>query len=92
MEPKFTRWVKQVRDTQDEEIDCSMCLDHISQFVDIELATGDAAQAMPQVDHHLHQCAVCREEYEALSELARLEILGDLPTEAELIAQLNRQL
>lgn len=91
MEPKFSRWMKQVRDTQAEEIDCGVCLDHISQYVDIELATGEAAQAMPSVSHHLRQCAVCREEYELLSELARLEEQAALPTQAELIEQLKRR-
>ena len=91
MEPKFSRWMRQVRDTQDEEISCSVCLDHISQYVDLELATGEAGQAMPLVSHHLHQCAVCREEYEVLSELARLEAHDDLPTQEELIEQLKRR-
>ncbi len=91
MEPKISRWMKQVRDTQNEEIDCSTCLDQISQYVDLELATGEAACSMPQVEHHLRLCAVCREEYEALSHLARLEAQGELPTTDELIARLKKR-
>jgi hypothetical protein len=91
MEPKFSRWMKQVRDTQDEEIDCSACLDQISRYVDLELATGEAAQSMPQVELHLRQCAVCREEFEVLSELARLEADDRLPDPAELAERLKRR-
>lgn len=90
MESNFSRWMKKVRDTQDQEIDCATCLEHVSRFVDIQLATGQAAQAMPLVAHHLHQCAVCREEYEVISELARLEAQDGLPSQEELIAQLKR--
>lgn len=89
MEPKFSSWMKQVGDTREEEIDCSECLDHISQFVDLELATGRAAQAMPGVQQHLHMCTVCREEYEILSDLARLESRGDLPGQDELTKKLK---
>jgi hypothetical protein len=89
MEPKFSRWMKQVRDTKDEEIDCSSCLDQISQYVDLELATGDAARSLPQVEHHLRQCAVCCEEYEVLSELARLEAQDNLPSQDEMIERLK---
>jgi hypothetical protein len=91
MEQKFSRWMKQVRDTQDEEIDCSTCLDQVSYYVDLELATGEAAQSMPQVGHHLRQCVVCREEYETLRGLARLEARDELPTPDELIARLKRR-
>jgi hypothetical protein len=90
MEAKFSRWIKQVRDTQDEEINCSACLEQISDYVDLELATGDAARAMPQVRQHLNQCQVCREEYQVLRELARLEAVGDMPANDELSAQLKQ--
>lgn len=91
MEPKFSHWMKHVRDTQDEEIDCSACLDQISQFVDLELATGEAAQSMPQVDHHLDQCEVCNEEYHILRELALLESDEELPTHEALVERLRNR-
>lgn len=90
MEGKLSRWMKQVRDTEDEEIDCSACLDQIAQYVDIELASGDAARAMPQVGQHLSQCAVCHEEYQLLQALARLEASDQMPAPEELIARLKR--
>jgi hypothetical protein len=90
MEGKLSRWLKQVRDTQDEEIDCSACLDQISRYIDVELASGDAARALPQVGQHLGQCTVCREEYQLLRDLARLEANDRLPALEELIERLKR--
>ncbi len=84
MESKFSRWVKRIRDTQDVEIDCSACLDQVSQYVDLELATGRAAEQMPQVKQHLDQCAVCFDEYQVLRDLARMEMKGDLPSTDQL--------
>lgn len=91
METKFSRWMKLVRETEDIEINCSDCLDQIAEYVDLELAAGDASSALPQVRHHLDQCQVCREEYHVLRELAQLEAAGDLPTDDELIEQLKQQ-
>ena len=90
MKPNLSRWIKSVRDTQVEEITCSQCLDQVSQYVDLELATGQAARQMPQVKQHLDQCRVCREEYQVLQELARMEAEGDLPKKEELLERLKR--
>ena len=90
MEDKFSRWVKKIRSTQPVEIDCSACLDHISQYVDIELATGKAALRMPQVKQHLDQCEVCHEEYVVLRELARLEQDNSIPSNDDLKDQLRK--
>ena len=90
MGSKFTRWVKRIKNTQNEEILCSACLDQVSQYVDRELAEGDAAERMPQVKQHLDQCEVCFEEYRVLRELARLERDGQLPTRDELTHQLKK--
>jgi hypothetical protein len=90
MEPKISHWMKHVRDTQDEEIDCSACLEQISEYVDLELATGEVTPAMSPVAQHLSQCAVCREEYQLLHDLAQLEADGELPTNEELAGRLRR--
>lgn len=90
MDSKFSRWVKRIRDTQAEEIDCSACLDQVSQFVDLELANADAAGRMPQVRQHLEQCGVCYEEYQVLRELARMEQQGRLPSVDDLSDQLKK--
>jgi hypothetical protein len=89
MKAKLTEWFKHIHDTQEEEISCSACLDQISQYVDLELAGGDIARAMPQVRHHLDQCQVCSEEYQLLRELARLESEGNLPGNDDLSNRLK---
>ncbi len=90
MVSKLTNWMKLVHDTQEQEISCSECLDHVSQYVDLELVTGEAAQRMPQLKHHLDQCQVCREEYQVLRDLRQLEDRGELPSDQDLIDQLKQ--
>lgn len=91
MKAKLSDWIRHIRDTQDEEISCSACLEHISQYVDLELASGDASRAMPRVRQHLEQCQVCREEYQVLHELAHLEASGNLPGSDELAERLKKK-
>jgi hypothetical protein len=90
MGSKLSRWLKKVQETQEEEISCSECLDQVSQYVDLELATGEAARRMPQLRQHLDQCRVCSEEYQVLRDLARLEAENDLPTHEELAGKLRQ--
>jgi hypothetical protein len=77
---RFERWLKNIHQTQEQEISCSECFDQVSQFVDVELAGEDAAARMPLLRQHLDQCATCREEYETLRDLKRLENEGQLPS------------
>ena len=81
---RFERWLQNISKTQDEEISCSECFDLVSHFVDVELSGEDAAVKMPQLKQHLDQCAACREEYETLRDLARLENEGELPPSDDL--------
>ena len=70
---KFKRIIRSIRETQEEENLCSECFDHLSTYVDLEAAGGDAAEQMPRVKQHLSQCRVCREEYETLLDLVQQE-------------------
>ena len=81
---RFKRWLQNIYDTQDEEISCSECFDSVSHFVEVELSDGDAAAKMPQLKQHLDQCAACRQEYETLRDVARLENEGGLPSAEDL--------
>lgn len=82
--------MKRVNDTQDEEINCSACLDQVSEYIDMELSGIQAAERMSQVKHHLGQCSVCMEEYQVLRSLAQYEAEDRLPTNEELAEQLKR--
>lgn len=70
---QLDRLLRLVARTEDEELSCTQCFDLLPQYVDLEVA-GEAADArVPLFRQHLEQCLVCREEYTALRELARLE-------------------
>ena len=81
---RFERWLQNIYHTQDEEISCSQCFDSVSHFVEVELSGQDPVITMPQVRQHLDQCPACREEYETLRELGRLENEGKLPSADDL--------
>lgn len=73
---RFVRWLKNIYETQDEEISCTECFDLVSRFVELEVSGENAAAKMPQVKQHVDQCRACRDEYETLRDLARLENEG----------------
>lgn len=77
---RFENWLKNIYNTQDEEISCTECFDLVSPFVELEASGEDAATKLPQVKQHLDQCRACRDEYEALREIRRLEDEGNLPS------------
>jgi anti-sigma factor RsiW len=66
--------------TEDAELSCDGCFDLLPQYVDLEVAGEAPDTRLPLFRQHLEQCAVCREEYETLRELARLEAEGRLPS------------
>jgi hypothetical protein len=77
---RFEDWLKNIYETQDEEISCTECFDLVSRFVELENSGGDAAAEFPRVKQHLSQCRACRDEYETLRDLVRLEEQGDVPS------------
>ena len=81
---RFERWLRNIYATQDQEISCTECFDLVSGFVELEVSGQDAAAKMPQVKQHLNQCQACRDEYEALRDLRRLEEEGEMPSVDEL--------
>jgi hypothetical protein len=70
---RFERLVRLIADTREQELSCTECFDAIAAYVDLEAGGGDAAATLPALAQHLRQCGVCREEYEALRELARAD-------------------
>jgi predicted anti-sigma-YlaC factor YlaD len=80
----FERWLRNIYETQDEEISCTECFDLVSHFVELEASGQDAAARLPQVKQHLNQCPACRAEYETLRDLRRLEEKGEMPSSNDL--------
>ena len=81
---RFERWLQNIAQTQEQEISCSECFDLVSHFVEVELSGAGAVKNMPQLKQHLDQCPACREEYETLRDLTRLENEGKLPSSDDL--------
>ena len=77
---RFEAWLRNIYETQDVEISCTECFDQVSHFVEIEASGRDVAGELPQVKQHLDQCRACREEYEILRDLKRLEDEEDMPS------------
>ncbi len=76
---RFLGLLRAIFGTTEEEIVCSEFFELLPRYVDLVLAAADAprqplgqpADALPQVAHHIAQCAECAEAYEALLEIER---------------------
>ena len=77
---RFENWLRNIYETQHEEISCTECFDLVSLYVELEVSGQDAAATMPQVKQHLNQCRACRDESEALRDLRLLEEKGGMPS------------
>jgi hypothetical protein len=56
---------------REHEVGCDECFELIDEYVELELAGADAQARLPGVWAHFDGCPACREEHEALLELAR---------------------
>lgn len=79
--PDLPGWILQVANTAPDEIMCDEFAARIPAYVDAELAGQPADEAAPQIAHHLETCSICRDEYETLRDLTRLD-LQDGPSSA----------
>jgi hypothetical protein len=77
---RFERLLRLTAGTKERELSCTECFDLLPQYVDLEVAGAAADRALPLFPQHLEQCTVCREEYETVRELARLEAEGRSPS------------
>lgn len=79
-EPDFGGLLRHIQETEDQELSCTECFDLVPKYVDLEIAGKAADAAVPRLRQHLDRCGVCREEYETLRDLARLEAEGRPPS------------
>ena len=70
-EAALRRLLRNIAETEDEEISCTECFALVSRYVDLEVAGTVSEHTLPRLKQHLQQCGVCREEYEVLRALAR---------------------
>jgi hypothetical protein len=79
-ESRFEWLLRLAARTQEHELSCTDCFDVLPQYVDLEVAGEAPERQLPLFRQHLEQCAVCRDEYETVRELARLEAEGRSPS------------
>jgi anti-sigma factor RsiW len=60
----------------DPEVSCEECFEQLDAYVDRDLASGDAQQAMPALTAHLQGCPACAEEHESLRAFVSGETRG----------------
>ena len=65
------RLLRDVSETEAEEISCSECFDLLSPGVELDLAGATNEPLLIRLAHHLRQCGVCRDEFETLRDLLR---------------------
>jgi hypothetical protein len=63
--------VKMLGLTTDRELDCSECLQHVSEFAECQLAGKPLGEVITKVEQHLALCPECREEYLALIKILK---------------------
>ena len=57
-----------VSTTEDDQLDCDGCMDHIAEFADAQLLGRPLNEALQIVEIHLKSCLCCADEYQALSD------------------------
>ena len=69
----FRKWIRQIYNTWDEELDCDEVYQVLPQYVELEIAGKEAEQCFPNVRHHLRQCTECYDLHLTLRDVALLE-------------------
>ena len=89
---QFLNWLEQIYATREAEIDCERLQALLPAYVDSEIASGDLGGArLAPVHAHIAQCPDCRDEYQSLLAVARLEAQGRLPQAEESLAQFEEK-
>ena len=68
-EPKLTGLLARVLGPVGPEVTCEQCFDLLDQYVDVQIAGGDADARLPGMRAHLEGCPACHEDYESLRDL-----------------------
>jgi anti-sigma factor RsiW len=53
------------------ELSCEQCFDELDRYVELEVAGGDADEAVPGMRAHLEGCPACREDHASLRALVQ---------------------
>ena len=69
----FRKWIRSIYGTQEDELDCESFARVVPQYVDIEIAGGQADVRFPKIKHHMTQCIECCDLHHALYDIALME-------------------
>lgn len=85
MTPKeFTNWINRIYATKDKELDCDNAQSLLPAFLEAELNGSALHPLAAEIESHLLQCSDCKETYQGLRYLLKLEASGELaPAEKE---------
>ena len=67
--PELRQALGRLLGPNEPEVGCDECFALLDQYVELELADGDADAAIPGLRAHLEGCPACREEHESLRAL-----------------------
>jgi hypothetical protein len=59
--------------SDEPELDCNECFEHLDRYVELELAGAPADALVPGLRAHLVGCPACAEEHESLRALLELD-------------------
>jgi hypothetical protein len=65
--------LKRLLGSNEPELDCDDCFEHLDRYVELELAGGPADALVPGLRAHLVGCPACAEEHESLRALLELD-------------------
>ncbi len=54
------------------EVSCEECFELLDEYVDLEVAGGDADARLPGMRAHLEGCPACHEDHESLRDFVAL--------------------
>ena len=63
---EFQKLLKMLENTQEVEFSCDDVYHLLDQYSEAVVQGENAEQLMPLVEHHIHICPDCRDEFEAL--------------------------
>jgi hypothetical protein len=65
--------LKRLLGSDEPELDCDECFEHLDRYVELELAGAPADALVPGLRAHLVGCPACAEEHESLRALLELD-------------------
>jgi predicted anti-sigma-YlaC factor YlaD len=75
---QFTKWIKKVYATEDNELDCNQTQFYLPAFVEAEFSGNPLPSQAHELEVHLNQCPDCKEVYLGLHFLLQVEANNEL--------------